>query len=664
MLRKMSDGRYGKKIAAMILTVLVMSLCGAAMAEEIVYYAMGGEELLYAAGEQGIWYYDSGKFLFQDPADGRAKDMYEAENVTQIAAGETTLFFTTETDGGTEVSILGPEGFLYQENTKLQIESEVVQIESACDQLFALLSDGKIYRVDAYTGTAEEMAISGWENERISAFSGYGEYLVTYSAESGVLALLDVPGNTQIASVPVRNDFSFVQYGYETDDAEYAVAVTGDPAEMWRIRLTDGETEQVEASLPKKVSGGLRRSERVFYTLNGKGKQVYAIPLSDVSGQAAKGTLTIVDAFFEADWMDAVEDRFHEQYPDIDIVYRSIYDYRVIATEMMSEEGDIDILCVQENAMGACSAQMLRSGAIVEIGERPEIQEHLSAYKDIWNIVSADGHMYAIPVMMEEYLWQVDESLAEKIGWTAPEMEWTWDEFQALAEQVAAYNETAEEHVYLLRNGYTPYIFLQYQANHVDPYLGTADYETDEFIKLLNIWKYLYDHDLLIYDWEWNFKETRPILLDGGEDYHQAYQLLRSGTYILPPVTDENTVYPVEVYTLCVSANSELVDEAVYFLACMLDPQTVLDRKHNGGIDCESGMILKDESVYGDTWKATPENDVRWTYSLLHGAPTYYLYDILRTQENEYLPKLFAGEVSAEEYVAVSQRLAEMALGE
>ena len=58
------------------------------------------------------------------------------------------------------------------------------------------------------------------------------------------------------------------------------------------------------------------------------------------------------------------------------------------------------------------------------------------------------------------------------------------------------------------------------------------------------------------------------------------------------------------------------------------------------------------------------ENMKLWNYVLENSIPELYLLDISRVQYNTLFPALLDGTISPERFAAVSQQLADMALGE
>ena len=98
-----------------------------------------------------------------------------------------------------------------------------------------------------------------------------------------------------------------------------------------------------------KNTESMSRDETNLYTYDFDGKQTGCFNILQLSGKKVDHLLTIVDGphLEEASMAIAIE-MFNEKYPNVEVVRRDILDNRVLATEMMADEGGVDVF-----AMGA-----------------------------------------------------------------------------------------------------------------------------------------------------------------------------------------------------------------------------------------------------------------------------------------------------------------------
>ena len=276
-------------------------------------------------------------------------------------------------------------------------------------------------------------------------------------------------------------------------------------------------------------------------------------------------------------------------------------------------------------------------------------------------MVTISGHWYAAPVDgIDMHLWQVNPRLARELDWEIPEGRWTWDDFRALTERVKAYNETAEKPMYLLQDDsyVLPYFLMEYQANHIDAYAGVADYTSETYLDLLRLWKDLNDSGLIYVAPRTN----KPTMGFNVLLYSKRTSRIATGSlpHILPPTETEDSLYPVYIGgALALNANSQHLEEAVYFLSCYMSVEATSNLLY-----CNGGMWLKDGERVETFERVSDENDALWNYLLEHGTPELYLYDIMRQQYDTLLPGLLDGSVTPEQFAQISQQLADMMLGE
>lgn len=624
----------------------------------VAYTAKNGMQ--YAVSSSGLWLNEDGQLKWFQESAFEPTIIVGESNVSHIASNADELIYITETEEGQKINVIMSDGTVMVKDVLLQSESPIVQIEG----YYALDELGRISSVYPYEGTLMQLSFEGWANENVSAFSLWESYIIAYKQDSAKLALLSF--DTKQAVFPPVNvpSLTWVQVGAVVEDQAVAIALnnTGD---LLRINLVDGSYEVLDSNLPSDCAG-LRRNEKCVYTLGKYYSELYAIPTRQLLGQMSSKTLTIVNASEgQSDRFRAAVDKFHEKYPDVNVESRYIDDCRVLATEIMGGKDGIDIIGLQDRMMYISAGLLLKSGALLDLNQFEELTALKDEYRDIFGCVTIDGHWYAFPNGYWQYPWRVNETLANQLGWEIPTGRWTWDDFMALAEKVKAWNETAESHMYLLQdeNSLLPYFFLEYQANHVNLFAGEAAYQSDDYIQLLKMWKQLNNDGLLYFSpLVMNTDMVRNTLLycDG-----TFLPVMEQDKYIYPPTETMESRIPIYVVpAITLNANTPYLEEAVYYLACYMSPEV-----ESKAIYWNIGQQLKDRSLYNTApsdWgpSVSEENETLWNDMLTQGAPDLCLYDISRQQSNTLLPGLLDGTVSPEQFAAISQQLADMALGE
>ena len=647
----------------LLLIVLLAACCSTASALAAVeaqqVYSSNGP-LLFAVGGDGVWLYRQNELLWFGDGDREPQDILHRNDVICLASDTLAsqgFYLTRAADGTRSLHAVTSGGTVVLDAVPL---GESVSDIILSGGLWALGESGSICSVYTGDGSMSVISTSGWDNSDVTTFAAYQNQLLAYKAQTGELVLIDTITDTVIASVSVPN-LCNVQIGRLKDGAPTALALRETDAghELVMIRMDSGEVEVLDTNLPADCNG-LKRNDQTLYTLGNAGTTLFALSLRELYGESDKPTLTLVNERSSADRLPVAIDLFHEKYPDVEVIQREIDDPWVITTEMMAGSPDIDLIGIQDSYMPISAAMLLRSGALLDFDQFEELTALKEHYRDIFGMVTIGGHWYAAPVdLMDMHLWQVNPRLARELGWEPPEGRWTWDDFRALVERVKAYNATAEKPMYLLQeDNVLPYFLMEYQANHVDAYAGVADYTSETYLDLLRLWKDLNDSGL-IYDPPITSNPTIGfnVLL-----YSKRTSRIATGSlpHILPPTETEDSLYPVYIAgVLALNANSQHLEEAVYFLSCYMSVEATSNMLY-----CNGGMWLKDGERVESYEKVSDENDALWNYLLEHGAPELYLYDILRQQRNTLLPGLLDGTVTPEQFAQISQQLADMMLGE
>lgn len=640
-----------------LLLIPLSATADTAVNTTVAYTAKNG--LQYAATASGLWLNEGGQLKWFQESAFEPVLVQKEDNVPLISTQGDDLVYLTEDAEGQKISILMIGGTYLVHNVPIQSKSPIVQM----DCYYALDAQGRISSIYTFEGTLTALSVDGWANEGVSTFAFWDNFLLTYKAATGELALLNLNTRKTVCPPVYVPSLACVQVGAAAGERAIAIGLD-DAGQLLRINLMDGSSEVLDAGLPGDCAG-LSRNSKYFYTLGKNGTTLYALPTRQLLGQMSDKTLTFVNGLCNDDRFEAAVDKFHEKYPDVNVESRSIDDSRVIATEIMGGREGIDIIGIQENNMSISAGMLLKSGALLDLNQFEELTALKEEYRDIFGAGTIEGHWFAFPGDYWLFPWRVNEKLANQIGWEIPTGRWTWDDFLALAEKVKAWNETEDSHIYLLQDEIPilPYFFREFQANHVNVYTGEAEYQSEEYIRLLNMWKNLNDDGLLYSSpFRLNPSMGRNTLL---YTYYTHLTGMKRDRYIYPPTETLESLIPTYlVPAIALNANTPYLEEAVHFLACYISPEVVAK-----DIYWNIGQQLKDRSWYNtEMWDWGPtvseENETLWNEMITQGAPELALLDIERQQWQTLLPGLLDGTVSAEQFAAISQQLADMALGE
>ena len=638
-------------ICAMIFT---FSLCN--VHAEATRYWESSEPFQYAVAEDGIWLNQNDIILWYRDSFFEPEEITRGEQITHIAASGDILYYVTESSSRQLLYSIYSNGTTDISGVPLQLP--VHQLEAFDGGLIALTEEGRLYSVYERDGSMLALDIPGWENAHVAAFSVWNRAILVYKVDSGELSLLSADGQILFPSVTIPN-LTWVQIGAYDENSGWVVALSD--GKLLTIDLKNGNREEIAVSLPSDAAG-LRRNETTIFTLCHDFKKLYSIPVSAFDGHTDGKTLTIVNSVGDHDRFKSALELFHQRYPDVEVVQRTIDDPRIIATELMAGSEGIDLVGLQDSFMPVSAAFLLRSGAIADLNQVDALVAAREPYRDIFGMVTIGDKWYAVPETVNMHMWQVNPELARQIGWEIPDGRWTLAEFRSLAEKVATYNRTTEQSIYLLQDDtfLLPWLLYDYQINHVDFASMSAEYMTDDYVELLSFWKELNDQGLICKAVSNVNPAMRPNTLLAAGRY--VLPELTNTVCILPPQQNKDAPFPVYGAVLALNAHSPNRAEAECFLACYLSPEAV-----SHVYRCDSGRWLTDSSIYDaqdDIYGIDERTVALWDEMLTHSTPELFVYDIQREQYRTLLPALLSGEIDARRFAAVSQRLADMAFGE
>ena len=137
---------------------------------------------------------------------------------------------------------------------------------------------------------------------------------------------------------------------------------------------------------------------------------------------------------------------------------------------------------------------------------------------------------------------------------------WTYNDFLEFAIQAATdTNGDGRQDIYVIEAIKENPVFMdQYDCIYFDIYEGKADYNNNEFKELLEIWKTLWERNLI----RGGVEEDNVLLWTRSEITIQS----GDSHFICPPDIGEKTVYPINLDLFCLNVDSQKKEYAVEFL--------------------------------------------------------------------------------------------------
>jgi len=626
---------------------------------------------------EGFWKYEGGQLTYQGLEDKYPRTILKTDDIAFMAPDTDntgTLYYITNTENGRFLNTVTMDGYAISSPAKLDSNYTVRDLQADGSMCYMLADTdktvGKIIRTNVFDPSLSEydfLGLTGFQNESVSLFAVYDRMLLAYKEDASILTAIDL-SSMKIIHELCLEDVCAIQVGNKYSDIHPAFALTDGGKTLMRIDLETGKTERVTASMPEDASG-LQRNKYTLYITSKTGERISSHDLSDLSGQRYRKTLTLVNILEGSPAINEAIRLFNEKYPDIEVITRIIDDYRVAATELMAGEGGIDVLNLTGSWSVAPLPKLVKNGAIADLTDNEHMLSSKDGMRNIWGLSSESGRIYGAVSICEICMWEVNPVLKNKLGWTPPAGRWTLSEFKILADRVTEYNKTADRHMYLLADsGFIPNLIELYNAKYLNTYDGTVSYQTEEFIEILDFLKYLHDNRLL-YAYPKGI-HTGTI----GSDDMVSNALLRVNymslggygerEYILPPTYRENDPLVAQTYVLVANNNSEMREEAAYFVSLYASKAVT---RHQFYLNYGQFIDNKDDYVYinlYDIRKTSPENEEKWNYALEHAESNHAPIALNRIINAELLPAYLDGSISAQEFARILQMQAEMMLGE
>lgn len=384
--------------------------------------------------------------------------------------------------------------------------------------------------------------------------------------------------------------------------------------------------------------------------------------------QAEKSTLRIVNANYllARQQMATAVAQFKRIYPDVEIIQEDMNDTQLTA-DFLSRGGKVDVLCVNPLVSFLDLDDMVRAGCLENLSDHPALLAQKAAWINLDGVSLRGGEWVAVPVAMEAAIWRVNTQLANRLGITIPE-NWTWEDFFTLAQQVETLSGGS---AYLMAtgSGAINYPRSVLMANCVDMQSSTASFESEDSLRLLEIWQQCIAHQYIR-------EQRQPLgeLFMGAFPVENALLYANSATRIprlgaadcvLPPTLGMLNRYPTPLCSLVVSRNANNKEAAIHFLEIYMSEAVQGSDSYLSTCPLLADRTkYRSDAAFSADWQAmTPseENHRLWIQYLENSIECRSLGgsdDIQRYQA------MCRGETTPAEYLAAIQQHAEMVLGE
>lgn len=510
-----------------------------------------------------------------------------------IANDGTTLLKRTLSTMTTLAEVAMPAGvkaeqaFLFDDQVVLQGSGQLWHISlSSFDQMTPLSCQGL---------PSDSVVAAVAFEQYLAVMYDNGTLCVLRADETGFVLEAEQTFDEPLTAIMMNPDY--LRYGYVYGAMDNSTTV-------WCYHLNDGQTTQVEqlkwpAPMQRVwyVDGGLyfQSQDQILYLFQEyDGDRFRSFHGDEVYTDSLNIQIDMVDVVSGNSYY-AVE-KFHDKYPNTAIIYNGMGNVMGNATAIQA--GEYDLLAFSDESHSL--ANLVESGAIQPIDDILCIQEAQQEIIDLSSLCSWQGKQYIVPLEVRLHTWEINPSLFEKVGIPMPENGWTVDDFFAIGQQLAQYNQQNGTHYVLLRdhmNAGLPYLLKQSLMNHFDMASGKLTLNKESFQQLTEQYLALLHEGLIRERTDISVIPEEGRKIDASclfETYAtQNYMELKNCTLILPPVEDENTRFLANVAGLALGTNAVSTDEAAYYMACQLAPENVMSTQAD-----HLGPLLKNRSLW------------------------------------------------------------------
>lgn len=566
-----------KRLFAVLIACIF--LCSAAMAEGGSKPADDGVKALLAAGEEILYVRNDGIDARNEQGEFQPiiscgeihKALYSGDRIYVNSEKERSRIFAYDLSGEKaaeyplaidgvlyDYAVTGPYlGYVYEEKQQRRTHLAVMNIQTG--------------KVKEYDQVLNPMAVAA-----------DGDYLmvscdILENVKTG-LVLLDLRDD-ELTIAAERPPYGGKMHLNISEDVCYVT----DQTDVYKISWSEQTSQTVRLPLSNDskafcIAGG------VLYGYPDENGGVSRLSLNDLQ------TSTLVVAGYSAEHLQdnpgiaKTVSLLQEKY-GTQVVFRFYSSIDDMILALMSGE-PIDLLLLTNFHY----ANFVKADVLLDLNDLPQIQEKRESgmYSDWYFTLTGErDRLSMLPIgYVGCSLWEADANLLEQLKLELPGDNWTWDDFLTLAKQCG------EKDISIMTDEHSQYYstpsVINYINTYVDVFARTADFDTDEFRTMCEVWNTCLEEGL-VSDASLNKKN-----LLSEADFSPAFFGSDAQVVLLyPPMIAEKRVVDAEAALIGISRNSKQQDLALEFLLTYLSPEA------------QTGTYLPDPLIFSDySWYA------------------------------------------------------------
>ena len=520
-------------------------------------------------------------------------------------------------------------------------------------------------KVDLLLYDMEDGRLKKLETGKFIGFSRYkGNSVLLYETSANTVTNVIEYDYVKGKRLKEYSWFNRVITGICYDQRDDKVYITSG-SEVLKIGLQDESMEALTVPDSKdSVLSDISTTEDICYILDSYNLRIH-LANRDTKEENGENSITILTGFdLISDSMTPfayVSEGLKTKYPECNIKYSYMTDTSKIKTKLMAGDSDFDIFTANQADIG----HYMRNGVMQELNGYPSIKDSFkNLFDGLEDKCSYKGKLLGVPFGIQVLGYVVNDRLAKKIGVSVPKGRWTWEDFYKLAKDARKdINGDGIKDTYIIALDPTRKeapLFLEFlECAYIDTLERKVEIDRNEFIELLNIWKKLWDEDLILGDQNGMFSEDSRVLMHMGGislasgDQHLAY---------LPGLKTSNTYPLLDINFLCINRNSKNKELASEYLAQLLSREV---QTAKGSIPSISNY--KDISLYKELYEGTKlanKENYSMYADILKNSKMELSNQDLRGHEISVVERFMNGSISAEEAVRDIEEKAKMIIEE
>lgn len=494
----------------------------------------------------------------------KKKITVDAEFCTEIAADNKNIWVWDSTDSA--LLHLDIEGNLIKKEP-LPLNS-VIKIIKVEEDLFILGTDKSsfknIYKYNSINNNIEKLPINdvsdmcAYKNEYLLVVIETGvpdKNIIIFNYNTG-----EIENKTTSSLKLIFNDI----YYSKTDEFIYYV-------ETDRIMAVsiDGS---IEKTFPD-VTGTKPMLEKIIVWKNNillldkKNGKIY---VSDTPNKLSHDDKTLrilsyVNALNRNYTINSIMENTKNKYGNIkfefEYIESNIY-YDKLKAMFMSEEKSFDVFYLQSQY----SPYFVKNNVMHDLTEYKFVTDRFKdCFERIRELCTYEDYLFALPSRLSVNALVFNNELAEKIGIEKPALGWTWNDYYDMAEKIR--NSNALNNIYIMecRKGFFKIFFESFNCENIDLLRNKVTLMNEDFKTILQIYKKLYDENLILDDnIPVKHRDNTMLFLSGFYDNNQSSSLIPVPTF---------SRYNIDMEYLCVNKLSNKKEISAYFISNLLNKE-------------------------------------------------------------------------------------------